>query len=218
MNDSADSTETVRSILDVLEETYPAAETALDYDTPFQLLVATILSAQCTDERVNAVTPDLFADHPDPASFRDMTREELEEYIRTCGLFRSKAKNILATARMLGEEYDDEVPDSREALMRLPGVGRKTANVVLANVHSADTIAVDTHVFRVSRRLGLARGDTPRKVEEDLMQALPREAWAPTHHRLILHGRQVCKARNPRCEQCPLSEWCEWYRENGREG
>lgn len=212
MGNGSKSPDEVRAILEALEEAYPEAETALDYDTPFQLLVATILSAQCTDVRVNAVTPDLFADHPDPAAFRELSREELEEYIRTCGLFRNKAKNILATARMLGEEFDDRVPDSREALMRLPGVGRKTANVVLANVHAADTIAVDTHVFRVSRRLGLARGDTPRKVEEDLMEALPREAWAPTHHRLIFHGRRVCKAANPRCEACPLSEWCDWYR------
>lgn len=176
--------------------------------------MATILSAQCTDERVNAVTPALFADHPDPASFRELPREDLETYIRTCGLFRNKARNILATARMLGAEFDDEIPDSREDLMRLPGVGRKTANVVLANVHAADTIAVDTHVFRVSRRLGLARGDTPHKVEEELMEALPREAWAPTHHRLIFHGRQVCKAIGPRCEACPLSAWCDWYRAN----
>ncbi|MBW3661132.1 MAG: endonuclease III [Gemmatimonadetes bacterium] len=201
-----------------LEKAYPEAATALEYETPFQLLVATILSAQCTDARVNTVTPDLFADHPDPPSFREMSQEELEAYIRTCGLYRNKAKNILATARMLGAEFGDEVPDSREALMRLPGVGRKTANVVLAHVHSADAIAVDTHVFRVSRRLGLARGDTPRRVEEELMQALPRETWARTHHRLIFHGRRICKAVKPRCEACPVSAWCDWYRERRRDG
>lgn len=204
----------MRAILRVLEEAYPEASTALEHDTPYQLLVATILSAQCTDERVNAVTRELFAGHPDPPSIRALSQEELEDAIRTCGLFRNKARNILAATRILGEEFEDRVPDTREELERLPGVGRKTANVVLANVHGVAAIAVDTHVFRVSRRLGLARGDTPREVERELMEILPREAWAPTHHRLIFHGRRVCTARSPRCEACPLSRWCDWYRAN----
>jgi len=138
----------------------------------------------------------------------------LESYIRSCGLYRNKARNILAASRRLEERYEGRIPDDRDALMSLPGVGRKTANVVLANVHQMQAIAVDTHVFRVSRRLGLARGGTPRKVEEDLMEALPREEWAATHHRLIAHGRAVCRARRPLCEACPLTRWCDWYASN----
>jgi endonuclease-3 len=178
------------------------------------LLVATILSAQCTDTRVNAVTPSLFASHPDAEAFASMTHPQLERAIKTCGLFRSKARNILAAARTLVADHGGEVPASREALERLPGVGRKTANVVLSNVFGEPAIAVDTHVFRVSRRIGLTRGDTPRKVEEELMEVLPRASWSPAHHRLILHGRRVCQARRPRCEICPLTRWCDWYRDN----
>jgi len=209
---SGKSPESVRAILRALEAAYPEARTALRHETPFQLLVATILSAQCTDARVNAVTPALFRDHPDPESFLEMEQQELEAYIRTCGLYRSKARNILAASRLLVDEFGGGVPASRAELMRLPGVGRKTANVVLANVFGAEAIAVDTHVFRVSRRLGLAKGKTPREVEEQLMGVLPREAWAPTHHRLILHGRQVCKAARPRCEECSLTRWCDYFK------
>lgn len=185
----------------------------MKYATPFQLLVSVILSAQCTDTRVNAVTKVLFADHPDLESFLDLSQEDLESYIRSCGLHRSKARNILEASRILAEEYGGDLPDRRSELMKLPGVGRKTANVVLANVYQADTIAVDTHVYRVSRRLGLAGGRTPRAVEEDLMKILPREAWAPTHHRLIFHGRRVCKAIQPGCDKCSLRRWCDDYRE-----
>jgi endonuclease-3 len=176
--------------------------------------VATILSAQCTDVRVNAVTPELFAAHPDAEAIASMSQEDLERAIKTCGLYRGKARNILAAARTIASEHGGEVPASREALERLPGVGRKTANVVLSNVFDEPAIAVDTHVFRVSRRLGLARGDTPREVEEELMATLPRESWTSAHHRLILHGRRVCQARRPRCEECPLTRWCDWYQEN----
>ncbi len=142
------------------------------------------------------------------------SQRELEEYIRTCGLFRNKARNIRATSGKIVEEFGGEVPRTRQELMSLPGVGRKTANVVLANVFEADAIAVDTHVFRVSRRLGLAHGDTPAAVEEELMSVLPRDKWSETHHRLILHGRSICRARNPLCEQCPLSRWCAWFAEH----
>ena len=188
--------------------------TALRYETPYQLLVATILSAQCTDERVNQVTAVLFRDHPGPQDILRLTQEDLESYIRSCGLFRNKARNILAATRAILEEHAGEVPRDREALMSLPGVGRKTANVVLANVHAIQAIAVDTHVFRVSRRLGLARGNTPHRVEQELMDALPETAWAATHHRLIAHGRAICKARTPECERCPLTRWCDWYAAN----
>ena len=143
-----------------------------------------------------------------------LPQARLEAYIRSCGLFRNKARNILAATRALVEEHRGAVPDSRETLMALPGVGRKTANVVLANVHSRQAIAVDTHVFRVSRRLGLARGGTPHRVERELMEVLPEGEWAATHHRLIAHGRATCKARTPLCGQCPLTRWCDWYAEN----
>jgi endonuclease-3 len=176
--------------------------------------VATILSAQCTDERVNQVTAKLFRDYPHPEDLLRLSQGELESRIRSCGLFRNKARNILAATRALVEEHQGTVPHDREALMALPGVGRKTANVVLANVHAIEAIAVDTHVFRVSRRLGLAHGNTPRRVEEELMEALPESEWAATHHRLIAHGRAICKARKPLCGQCPLTRWCDWYAEN----
>lgn len=163
---------------------------------------------------MNQVTGRLFRDHPDPDSILTLSQEALEAYIRSCGLYRNKARNILAASRRLVERYRGIVPGDREALMSLPGVGRKTANVVLANVHEMQTIAVDTHVFRVSRRLGLARGATPRAVEEELMDTLPQSEWAPTHHRLISHGRAICRARRPICEACPLTSWCDWYAEN----
>jgi endonuclease-3 len=202
---------TVRAILRRLEAEYSDVTTALHYDSPFQLVVATVLSAQCTDARVNAVTPALFLDYPDVESFLDLEQRTLERYIKTCGLFRSKARNLLAMSRMLVEEFDGRVPGTRSELMRLPGVGRKTANVVLANAFGADTIAVDTHVFRVSRRLGLAHGDTPVEVETELMDILPQSTWSSTHYRMILHGRQVCKAQRPLCDQCPLTRWCDYY-------
>lgn len=205
----------MRSILRALARSYPEGRTALAHENPFQLLVATILSAQCTDARVNAITPALFADSPDAESLARMSQARLEARIRSCGLFRNKARNILAAARRIVEEHGGEVPADREALQRLPGVGRKTASVVLANAFDQPAIAVDTHVFRVARRLGLARGSTPRAVEDELMEALPRSEWTPAHHRLILHGRQVCQARRPRCEVCPLTRWCDWYREHG---
>lgn len=194
-----------------LEAEYSDVATALHYDSPFQLVVATVLSAQCTDARVNAVTPALFRDYPDVESFLDLEQRTLERYIKTCGLFRSKARNLLAMSRMLVDEFDGRVPGTRSELMRLPGVGRKTANVVLANAFGADAIAVDTHVFRVSRRLGLAHGDAPVEVEAQLMDILPQNAWSSTHYRLILHGRKTCKAQRPLCDQCPLTRWCDYY-------
>lgn len=209
---------TVRAILRRLEASYSDVTTALHYRSSFQLLVATVLSAQCTDVRVNTVTPALFRDYPDVGSFLDLDQRTLERYIKTCGLFRSKARNLLAASRILVEEFDGQVPSTRSELMRLPGVGRKTANVVLANAFGADTIAVDTHVFRVSRRLGLAHGKTPAEVEAELMDVLPQSAWSSTHYRLILHGRQTCKAQRPLCDQCPLTRWCDYYENVVRPG
>ncbi|HEX6988212.1 MAG TPA: endonuclease III [Bacillota bacterium] len=198
----------VRELLEALERLYPNPRTALVHRNPFELLVATMLSAQSTDEMVNRITPALFARCPTPEAFLDLTVEELESMIRTIGLFRTKARNILATCRRLVEDHGGQVPRSREALMSLPGVGRKTANVVLSNAFGQPAIAVDTHVFRVARRIGLASGKTPHQVEEQLMARLPEERWTDAHHWLILHGRRICHARRPRCEDCPIRHLC----------
>lgn len=196
------------SVMDALGRAHPDARCPLVFGTPFQLLVATILSAQCTDETVNRVTPRLFSRYRTPADLLTLTEEELGDLIRECGLHRTKARNILAACRILVDEHRGEVPAEREALERLPGVGRKTAGVVLANAFGVPAIAVDTHVFRVARRLGLADADTPAGVERQLMAAIPPELWLAAHHRLIAHGRRVCTARRPRCSDCPVANFC----------
>ncbi len=197
-----------REILAELERLYPDAKPALHYDNAYQLLVAVILSAQCTDVKVNMVTPALFAAYPDAAAMAKATAEEIEPYIKTCGIYRNKAKNLALTARELVSRFGGEVPADHEALTTLPGVGRKTANVVMSCAFGADAIAVDTHVFRVSNRLGLADAPDVLKTEEQLMQAIPKNAWSRAHHWLIYHGRRVCAARKPACESCTLRPWC----------
>ena len=191
--------------LAVLERTYPHAETALEYGNPFELLVAVILSAQCTDARVNLTTPFLFAKYPDAAALAQAQQSDVEAVIKSCGFFRTKAKNIIAAAQGLIAEHGGEVPREREALEALPGVGRKTANVVMSVAFAEAAFAVDTHVFRVSHRLGLTLGTTPRAVEEDVTRLVPREQWRHAHHWLILHGRALCKAPTPLCAQCPVT-------------
>ena len=192
----------------ILEETYKGAKPALVFNNPFELLIAVILSAQCTDKRVNVVTARLFAKAPTPEAIANMSLTALEEEIKDCGLFRAKAKNIMATCRTLVEDFDGEVPQDYEALLKLPGVGRKTANVVASIAFNRPAIAVDTHVFRVANRLKLAVGETPLEVEKGLNKAIPREKWSEAHHWLIWHGRRVCKARKPLCGQCPLADVC----------
>lgn len=201
----------IATILQILERTYPNAVTALEYQTPFQLLIATILSAQCTDVRVNIITKGLFKKAGTPRKLAKFTLEELEEEIKSCGLYHSKAKNILTTTQILLEMYNGEVPPDREKLEALPGVGRKTANVVLSNAFDIPAIAVDTHVFRVANRLGLARAKTPLETEKQLMKAIPKEQWSTAHHWLILHGRAICKAQRPLHEQCPVKDYCPYY-------
>ena len=203
-------------ILELLRSMYPEAKTALNHRNPFELLIATILSAQCTDKRVNEITGPLFRKYPRPEDFLKLDQAALEKEIQGCGLFRNKAKNILATCRILVEQYDGQVPQSREALEALPGVGRKTANVVLSNAFGVPAIAVDTHVFRVANRIGLARADTPEETERQLMRRIPRKDWSDAHHWLIYHGRQVCTARSPKCFQCPLQEHCLYARHQKR--
>lgn len=195
-------------VLAALHERYPDARTELHFGTPFQLLVATMLSAQATDVSVNRATPALFEAYPDAAAMATALPEELEPYIQRIGLYRSKARNVARTARLLVERHDGEVPAEMGALTALPGVGRKTANVVLANAFGHPTIAVDTHVGRLARRLGFSRHEDPDKVEADLQKLFPEEEWIFVHHGLILHGRRTCTARNPECDACPLCDDC----------
>jgi endonuclease-3 len=197
-----------REILNILEQQYKGTTTALEYKNKFELLIATILSAQTTDMQVNKITKKLFAKYPTPQEIFNLTAEELAEEIKGCGLYRNKAKNILAAVRILLEKYNGEVPANREALMSLPGVGRKTANVMLANAFGIPALGVDTHVFRVANRLGLVNAKTPYDVEEQLVAQIPREKWGEAHHWLIWHGRRICRAQKPLCNECPLKELC----------
>lgn len=194
--------------LEILAAVYHDAKPALIFNSPFELLVAVILSAQCTDKRVNIVTARLFKKANTPEKIAAMGVEQLENEIRDCGLFRNKAKNIVAAARILMRDYQGEVPSDFELLQKLPGVGRKTANVVMSVGFNHPAIAVDTHVFRVANRLGLAKGKTPLEVEKGLMAAIPKKDWSNAHHWLIWHGRKICKAQRPLCELCPLGEVC----------
>ncbi|ETI88136.1 MAG: endonuclease III [Negativicoccus succinicivorans] len=194
--------------LAILEATYKDRKTALHYSSSFELLVAVVLSAQCTDERVNKITARIFPRLNTPAKMGKLTQAELEEEIRDCGLFRSKAQHLLATCTRLLEEYHGEVPRTKKELMTLPGVGQKTANVLVSVLYDEPAIAVDTHVFRVANRLGLARGKDVTIVERKLERNIPREKWSQAHHWLIWHGRLVCKARRPLCASCPLRHVC----------
>jgi endonuclease III len=195
-------------MLAVLERTYPHAVTALEYQSEFQLLVAVILSAQCTDARVNATTPHLFAKYPTAEKLARARQSDVEKIIKSCGFFRMKAKNIIACARDIVEQFGGKVPRDREDLESLAGVGRKTASVVMAAAFHAEALAVDTHVFRVAHRLGITLGTTPRQVEEDLTALVPPPKWGDATHWLIMHGRQICKAPTPLCPRCPVNELC----------
>lgn len=199
-------------VMQELEKLYPEAKPELNFSNPFETLVATILSAQCTDKRVNMVTARLFPLYPDAFAMAKLEPEELEPLIRECGLYHNKAKNIVAACRALVEQYDGVVPNTREELMKLPGVGQKTAGVVLLAAFGDDQIPVDTHVLRVSNRIGLVKADTPDRTEIQLREILPKEIWSHAHHLLIWHGRRCCAARKPACERCPLTELCDHHR------
>lgn len=201
--------ERVSAILKALDESYPEVECALIHHSPWELLVATILSAQCTDVRVNMVTPELFRRFPTPAAMARATLPQLEELIRTTGFYHNKAKSIQGAARKVIEDFGGHVPQTLAELITIPGAARKTANVVLAVCfNKAEGVVVDTHVFRISRRLALAKGDTPEKVEQELMKILPQSRWISFSHQLIHHGRAVCDARKPKCNQCSLETLC----------
>ncbi len=201
--------ERVAAILKALDEAYPNAECALHHRSPWELLVATILSAQCTDVRVNMVTPELFRRFPTPQAMAAATLDQIQEIIKTTGFFRNKAKSLQGAARKIISDFGGKVPETLAELITVPGAARKTANVVLGvSFGKAEGIVVDTHVFRIARRLELAKGDTPQRVEQELMQVIPRDHWIAFSHQIIHHGRQVCIARNPKCKQCNLETLC----------
>lgn len=199
----------IPALLDALERAYPNAVCALDHKNAYELLAATILSAQCTDKRVNMVTPALFARYPSPRQLAAARQEDVEELVRSTGFFRNKAKSLIGMAQGLVERHGGEVPKTLDELVKLPGVARKTANVVLGTAFGITSgVVVDTHVARISKLLGLTQHDDPVKIEQDLQRLLPREAWVPFSHRIIWHGREVCIARRPKCAECPLRALC----------
>ena len=205
-----------REALAILEQTHQGVGPALKYGSVFQLLVAVILSAQTNDNQVNKITARLFQHFPDAAAFAALSPQELIPYISTCGLYQVKAKNIVATAQLICRDHGGEVPRDKEKLTALPGVGGKTANVVLAQGFGIPALAVDTHVFRVARRLGLAKGTTPAAVEQELCSLIAREKWGEAHHWLIWQGRRICKAQNPLCAECPLKDLCPEVKSNNQ--
>ena len=200
----------IKEILDILENAYPEAECALDHINVFQLIVAVALSAQTTDKSVNLVTPALFAAYPDAETLAEADHDEVAEYIKRIGMYKTKAKNIVGMAQKLVAEHGGKVPEDYDSLVALPGVGRKTANVVLSVGFGHQRIAVDTHVFRVANRIGLVKEKDVLKTELSLMDRIPEERWSQTHHSLIFHGRQCCDARKPKCDICPINTYCEY--------
>lgn len=207
---------TALEVSEKLIEEYPNPKPALKFNTPYELLVAVILSAQCTDERVNKVTAELFKVADTPEKMVALGADELEKYIFSCGLYRSKAEHIISASESIVRDYGGKVPENIEDLRKLGGVGRKTANVVASVAFGQDAIAVDTHVFRVSARIGLAKGKTPLETELKLMKILPKNLWSRMHHALIYHGRQTCKARNPECGRCVIKDICEAAKKNNK--
>lgn len=199
----------IPAVLDALEKEYPDAECALDHQNIYQLLIAVVLSAQTTDVSVNKVTPALFETYTTPETLSKAEKEDVEAMLKTIGMYRTKARNIINLTKQLCEKYGGSVPHDYDALVSLPGVGRKTANVVLSVGFGEQRIAVDTHVFRVSNRIGLVKAKDVLSTELSLMKRVPEERWSRTHHSLIFHGRRCCTARNPKCEQCCISEYCE---------
>lgn len=204
--------EIINKILDILELTYPDAKCALDHRNVFELIVAVSLSAQTTDKSVNNVTPYLFDKYPDAYSLSNARVEDVEECIKRIGMYHNKARNIIGLSKELVEKFEGQVPNDYDSLVSLPGVGRKTANVVLSVGFNEQRIAVDTHVFRVSNRIGLVNEKDVLKTELALMKAIPKDRWTNTHHSLIFHGRNICDAKKPKCSECPINEYCKYYK------
>ena len=205
---------TIKTVLEILNETYAGVKCGLDFTNHYELLISTILSAQWTDQRVNVVTKELYKKYNTPETMITLSQEELGEKIKSCGFYNNKSKNILGATKLILEKHRGEVPNTMEELIELNGVGRKTANVVLSNAFSIPAIAVDTHVFRVSKRIGLASGKDAYEVEQQLMKNIPKKMWSDAHHYLIWHGRKICKARKPNCNMCPIAPYCEFL--NGK--
>lgn len=204
----------LKQVLEIIAEMFPEAKGELDWETPFQLLIAVILSAQTTDKAVNKITPLLWAKYPEIEDLASANLSDVENCLRTIGLYKNKARNIIKTAQVILDKFDGQVPKSHLELETLPGVGRKTANVVLGEIYGIPSIAVDTHVARVSKRLNISASDADvREVEKDLMAKIPKKDWVVTHHRLIFFGRYHCLAKNPKCEICPLTSYCVYYKE-----
>lgn len=197
-------------VYEVLKKAYPQAETELNFNSAFELMIAVILSAQCTDKRVNIVTKELFKKYNTPEDFAQIEIDELERLIYSCGFYKNKAKNIIAASKMILQDFNGQVPENLEDLIKLNGVGRKTANVICSVYFKGDAIAVDTHVFRLSRRLALSLGNSPLKVEKDLMELIDKDKWSKFHHLLIHHGRKVCRSAKPNCGECCLKSICEY--------
>ncbi len=210
-------TDRVSEIVNRLKEEYPDVRCELDYETPLQLLVATVLSAQTTDKQVNKVTARMFVDCPDLDAFLQLSKEQIKEYIHTLGFYNAKADHLYLLFRQLAEDFNGEVPQTMEELTKLSGVGRKTANVVMSNAFGMPAIAVDTHVFRVSNRIGLAHADNVAQTEQQLMETIDKELWTLCHHLLIFHGRRCCSARKPNCENCVIRAYCEAVTSNKKE-
>ena len=202
----------IKEILDILEKTYPDAECALDHNNVFELIIAVTLSAQTTDKSVNLITPALFEKYPDALSLSRAEQEDVEKLIKRIGMYHNKAKNIIGLAKALRDNFDGEVPDDYDSLISLPGVGRKTANVVLSVGFGQQRIAVDTHVFRVANRIGLVNEKDVLKTELALMECIPENRWTKTHHSLIFHGRNICDARKPKCSECPIANYCNYIK------
>ncbi|MBP3758378.1 MAG: endonuclease III [Firmicutes bacterium] len=201
-------------VLDILEDTYPEAECALDHQNVFELLVCVVLSAQTTDKSVNRISPELFSKYPDAKALSEADQADVEEILHSIGMYRTKAKNIISLAKELVIRYHGIVPNTYEELVELPGVGRKTANVVLSVGFGVQRIAVDTHVFRVANRIGLVSEKDVLKTELSLMDCIPEDRWSKTHHSLIFHGRNICDARKPKCKECPIADICQWDQKN----
>lgn len=202
-------------IIKELKKQYPDATCSLDFETPFQMVVAVMLSAQCTDERVNKTTPSLFEKYGTPEAINNIQQEKLERIIHPCGFYRNKAKNIKAMAKELIEKYNGKVPESMEELMNLPGVGRKSANVVMLEAfNNPQGIAIDTHAKRIANRLGLSKNKEPEKIEQDILKIIPKEYYKDVNHLLVWHGRNICDARKPKCNECPINKYCAFYKSN----
>ncbi|SER60835.1 endonuclease III [Streptococcus gallolyticus] len=207
--------ERLKKILAIIGEMYPEARGELEWETPFQLLIAVILSAQTTDKAVNKITPNLWKKYPEIADLANANLEDVEDCLRTIGLYKNKAKNIVKTARVILRDFDGKVPKTHKELESLPGVGRKTANVVLAEVYGIPSIAVDTHVSRIAKRLNISAPDADvTEIEQDLMKKIPKKDWILTHHRLIFFGRYHCLAKKPKCDICPVQSYCKYYKDN----